>query len=575
MRKNTLIKLLAVLAMCFLIGAALVSCGEEAEDETAKTIVGVEFVGDDLVITYDDGTKTTTAIPAAAECTHENAKAYSLVDHGVRDVNDEGYDPANPESRFVNGVILNVCNDCRGAWTTEGVLHVGYTTVETGATCLEPAYVATVCDVPGCGAHFDKHPEGEIGGHKYVVTIEGDYCTGGTKVETCSICAPGTEGHEIRTPIEATAEEGFDGRHTVAEWTIVEEPTFAAAGVIAGQCTKEGCTLGTVVKEIPKLTKKASDDTYTFAIADPRESCKDSGEYTYTHKATGEVVTVVEEGTADHYLEGQLMIPSTSTTHKVYRVEDFKAGAIVEFDNHKIVNCYEEELAVFYCDAVHDNGATCKEPVTIWAAKAHTASDWMDDPNNTATCEKVGKEIKICTVCKAAGINTVLETRDKAKLPHDIVYSETLYADANGAAVLDITKLENVGAKAYRFGDCSKCDHTQYDEVADFKSEITVKTTCQAPGKFTVTYTKVSGEAVKQDFVIAQLAHKLNGIELVLHTDATPKIYTVAELKAIKADVVLIAPDNTDPNLNYDVYGIQCDCVCGCPTHIVSIRVAK
>ena len=55
MRKNTLIKLLAVLAMCFLIGAALVSCGEKEDDNAdVKTIVGVDFADGKLVIAYNE-----------------------------------------------------------------------------------------------------------------------------------------------------------------------------------------------------------------------------------------------------------------------------------------------------------------------------------------------------------------------------------------------------------------------------------------------------------------------------------------------------------------------------------------
>ena len=75
MRKNTLIKLLAVLVMCLTIGAAFVACSEEPADNAAnndvKVIVSVAVdANNNLVITYNDNTTNTVALPKEAECEH-------------------------------------------------------------------------------------------------------------------------------------------------------------------------------------------------------------------------------------------------------------------------------------------------------------------------------------------------------------------------------------------------------------------------------------------------------------------------------------------------------------------------
>ena len=585
MRKNTLIKLLAVLAMCFLIGAALVSCGEEEVDETAKTIVGVEFVGDDLVITYDDGTKTTTAIPAAAECTHENAKAYSLVDHGVRGVNDPGY----AESRFVNGVILNVCNDCRKAWTTEGVLHVGYETVETAATCLEPAYVATVCQIPGCGEHFDKHPEGEIGGHVYVTTIEGDYCTGGTEVKTCSICAVGTEGHEIRTTIEATADEGFDGRHTVAEWTITKAPTFDEKGTIEGQCTKEGCLNKTVIKTLEKAVKMDNANGYTYLKSESSEigKCGDDGIYVYKHDATGEtfqveVLDTSAPGEIYHELNGVKMVSTDQVPagEELKYAYDYLTKGVINFANlADEISCYKAVEAHFYCTAKHDTGEECGKDIMIYVTKAHTYGGWEKVNAADVPCAKDTDYKRTCTV---AGCDHV-ETKTFPKENCAPVYTDVLYTSNDGTdVVFDASKEANIGKVPYYKGVCKHCNTAMYKLVPEYKYEEIDAATCQADGMGKVTYKLNNGDTKTVNVVLAQFAHQItvNGVKEDIKSAEKPEnadvVYYADDAKY--AGLIVVTNDQKAAfEAGEKVIGyMHCDCTCtGCPAHDVTIWVKK
>ncbi|MBO5315958.1 MAG: hypothetical protein J6B48_05975 [Clostridia bacterium] len=587
MRKNTLIKLLAVLAMCFLIGAALVSCGEEAEDETAKTIVGVEFVGDDLVITYDDGTKTTTAIPAAAECTHENAKAYSLVDHGVRDVNDEGYDPANPESRFVNGVILNVCNDCRGAWTTEGVLHVGYTVDGTEATCTTLATTYTICDIPGCGAHFNINTEaGELKDHVLSTEIVGDYCEGGKKVTTCANC-----NYLEEVEIPKAADDGFDGIHNVAAgtWEVVTPATATTKGVVKGVCTVDLCGK-TVTKEIGVLPDKADNDEYDFdeENSDMFVACGDSANYIYTHKATGLKFNVTKAGeeVIKHELNGKLMtsveqVPAGKEFESAYYLEDYKG--IITFANHP-VSCDKAALAHFICTAEHDNGTVCGKDISVYVKLKHTTVDanWVTVPGQEPACKVPVKQTQDCTVCGTT-VDKELPLQD-----HNYEYkSDILYTKNGDSYVAGYTFPEKANAASdipalYYQGVCKYCQGLEYTALTeyDYNFKVEAAATCQGNGSAVITYKKASdGTTATVTVVLPKFAHKttVNG-EKVDIVEGKENIKVViynadhADYKNLVKELDNVAFSATSPVLGY----IHCDCDCeGCVSHDVTVWVQK
>lgn len=573
MRKNTLIKLLAVLVMCFLVGAALVSCGEGETEETVKTVVGVQFVGDDLVITYSDGTKTTTAIPAAAECKHEGANQYSLVDHGVRSENDADF---AEKGKFVNGVILNVCNDCCSAWTEDGVLHVGYATETVPATCTAKACVARVCEIPGCGERFDKKEVGELADHVLSTVVTGDNCLGGEKTTTCANC----DYKVVEEIPESTEVEDFAGKHTVADWTITKAPTFDAKGTIEGQCTVCSKTL---TEELLTAVKMKDSNGYTYNKSASTEItvCGMSGVYAYTHDATGETFTVTvpyTENVVKHTLNGQLMIsadmvPAGKELDMAYDVD---TDGIKTFAN-KTVTCYAAVEAHFCCTAKHDTGETCGKDIMIYVKEAHTYGDWVKVDANAIECAGETQYVRTCTVAECGA----KDYKMFPKVDCEPEYTNTLYTANDGTDVVFDASLEaNIGKTPFYKGVCKHCKDVTYKAVTEYAYAEVTPATCQANGLGKVTYKKATdGNTVTVDVVLAQFAHKItvNGeTEYIKSSDASDFIYYADDARY--ADLIIITNDQkADFEAGKKVVGyMQCDCTCdNCRAHDVTVWVMK
>ena len=573
MRKNTLIKLLAVLAMCFLIGAALVSCGEkEAEKTDVKTIVGVDIADGKLVIAYNDGTSANVALPEAEECEHKNVVKIVTEKHAMA-----------ADGTVSNDEVLNVCNDCHEAWVVYTVEHTPVDYVdEKAATCTEDGYRTTKkCDT--CGKLLDEYTVTlPATGHDYtdapLYWISGNDCEGGVKGQNCvNGC-----GEVKQTVIDAASDADYDGIHTVNNWTTVVAPTTTTTGTVVGTCSVDRCG-ATVTKTIGALPNKVSNDEYTFDTnSDMYVACGDSADYRYVHNETNLEYHVLVAGNdvVKHSLNGKLMtsveqVALGTEFENAYYYDEHEG--IITFANHPL-KCDEAVLAHFYCTAVHDGGEVCGADISIYVKVKHTTVDnaWVTVPGQDPACTTKVKQAQNCTVCGQTQYKTL------AKQKHNFVYeSDVLYAEGrDGSAIFDPTLESNKDKVPYYQGVCSYCGGTEYKTATNYKFTVVTKATCQADGAAKVTYTKASnGQTETVNVVLAQFAHKttVNGVKVDIvqgKENIKVVIYNAdhANYKDLVKELDNVHFSETEPVLGY----IHCDCTCeGCDLHDVTVWVQK
>ncbi len=574
MRKNTLIKLLAVLAMCFLIGAALVSCGEKEDDNAdVKTIVGVDFADGKLVIAYSDGTSANVALPEAKECDHKNVVKIITEKHAVA-----------ADGTVSNDEILNVCNDCHEAWVVYAVEHTPVDFVDAkGATCTEDGYTTTKkCDT--CGIPLDEFTTIEKAtGHDYegapLYWISGNACAGGVKGQDCvNGC-----GEVKETVINAASDADFDGIHTVETWVTVVAPTATSEGKVKGVCTVDRCG-ATVEKTIGALPNKASNTEYTFdANSDMFTQCGDAADYRYVHNETNLEYHVVIAATpaVKHELNGKKM----TSVEQVVAGTEFETAyyydevpGVILFANHPLV-CDEAVLAHFVCTAKHDGGATCGKDISVYVKAKHTPGNnqWVNVDPAKKNCVEAVEQTRECDKCD------LHDTRINPVQPHDYKYtSDVLYTKDgdNYVAGFNASLEANIGKTPYYRGVCEYCGGYEYKAVTNYKYAVDKAATCQADGLGKVTYNKASnGELVTVNVVLAQFAHKttVGGVKVAIvegKEDKKVVIYNAdhADYKDLVKELDNIAFSETEPVLGY----IHCDCTCeGCALHDVTVWVQK
>ncbi len=581
MRKNTLIKLLAVLAMCFLIGAALVSCGEkEAEKTDVKTIVGVDIADGKLVIAYNDGTSANVALPEAEECEHKNVVKIVTEKHAMA-----------ADGTVSNDEVLNVCNDCHEAWVVYTVEHTPVDFVdEKAATCTEDGYrTSKKCDT--CGKLLDEYTVTlPATGHDYtdapLYWISGNDCEGGVKGQNCvNGC-----GEVKQTVIDAASDADYDGIHTVNNWTTVVAPTTTTTGTVVGTCSVDRCG-ATVTKTIGALPNKVSNDEYTFDTnSDMYTQCGDAADYRYVHNETNLEYHVIINATAEvkHELNGKLLNSAdqvAGTLENAYFYDEYQG--IVLFANHPL-QCDEAVLAHFICTAVHDGGEVCGKDISIWVKTRHTTLDnaWVTVPGQAPACTTNVQQAQNCTVCGQTQYKTL------AKQSHNYVYnSDVIYTKNNTEYVAgyqfpaEVNGASDIPALYYR-GVCQYCGGYEYKALTNYKFTVDVKATCEADGEATITYKKASdGTTVTVEVVLAQYAHKTvvagNRVDIIEGKENIKVvIYNAdhADYKDLVKELDNVNFSTTEPVLGY----IHCDCDCttvegeeACLSHDVTVWVQK
>lgn len=418
MRKNTLIKLLAVLVMCLTIGAAFVACSEEPADTSAnndvKVIVSVAVdANNNLVITYNDNTTSTVALPKEAECEHREDR--------------QAWWPLAEHTATANGTYLKVCHDCQDAWIIYDSRHqIVEKEITVPATCTEAGYVTNkYCEI--CGYTENVIEELPALGHDLgeLIVIANDdesICvSGGTHLKECSRC-----DYVWSETVEAAEDKGIDGQHTVTVWETVVAPTVDAAGSAAGYC--DVCDAYVEV-ELPAL----NTTDYNREITDKVLHCGDEGKYTYTHKETGLKYDVIRPA-HDHGLVGldgkhhelKSAVVDNPAASEWYSTADFPQ--IKEFVEDSINSCTTPVLAYYVCEHINDDGVPCGGVVDIYAITGHEFTVELTDKYEAPKCGVDGKKWFKCYACDKEDFETV------PALEHNFVYNCDEYTDLTVAA---------------------------------------------------------------------------------------------------------------------------------------------
>ncbi len=491
MRKNTLIKLLAVLAMCFVIGAALVACSETEEPvETAKSVASVNFNAGKLVIAYDDGTTESVDLPAPASCQHP---------HELRSVEVEAHTAA------ANGTYIDVCPDCGWAWIRYEQRHVWVDKViNVQPTCTAEGYtIESYCWI--CGLLSEKTDIKEPVDHVWsegVDVIDGNICVnGGNTIYTCTFGC----GETKVEPIKAAANEGIDGHHTVDAWDFETfAPTLTVDGAAIGECTVCGETVtydlaaflnedGTYNKEVygvnetpktscsqalvAKFTLLADDTIY---YADYEVAPAGSAHMLYSN-VEKKLVPVYAAGTVD---------PVTGEEY-AYSILEF--DGIEQFSNIPINSC-KTALAHYHCEVDYCQA----DAVDIFAYGDH---DWTVIEQDEIKCGVEAFQSVQCPDCLKE------DTLSLGIREHNYEYVGLVNESVNA---------EDCDAFSYivrcTHDNCSESNTftlTAEDVVVD---RTTTPATCEDFGTYYVTYT-VPGTSVilTCNQLISKEEHYLNG----------------------------------------------------------------
>lgn len=495
MRKNTLIKLLAVFAMCFLIGAALVACGEAEVDTDIKGISSVAFDNDgNLVVTYTDNSTQTVELPEAAACQHFNTVSYDLVEH----------------TQTMAGVKLTVCDDC--GWAKLDKNNMDHVWVDgevvVDPTCTEEGYTTTqycsICDLPSEKTNVTD-PAGHTWGEWEVTVAEGkNLCIdGGSQTRYCEKC----DAFETEA-VAAKAEEGFDGYHTVETWEkVVDITDVNSTGLVKGLCTV--CGEYTDVLTIPAVVeykdgKEVTNAAYTKEIITAKVHCNDDGVYKYTHTATGLEFVITRKGTSHGLLDAEgKFVPLYSSSEAnagVYSTAVW-GDKIKEFVDQAIESCNQPVLAYYICEGTNDAGEQCCGVVDIFAVAGHTFNaEAVKNADVPAECGKAGTDWKKCQYCEAE------QAFEIKALEHNYVYADQ-YAD-----------LKAEGNTYYYTGVCTLCGGTDKQYVVDYK-EVKTPADCENDGNIAITYKNHKGEERTGSETLAATGHAvlINGemVELV------------------------------------------------------------
>lgn len=366
-----IVKLFAIVVMCFMIGAALVACGSEGPQgpQGPQGEVGPQGPAGANGADGEDGEDLT-----CGDSAHNWAET-GLV-FAKHTVDSEG-------------IVLYPCVDC-GVLKAVVEGHKYDTLVETIApTCTEAGYTTYSCR---CGATENRddtdalgHTWGEWEESLYSSSYVGCACEKETlQVRHCTVCevqddktntipAPGhvyttwtptidesnTESPCLQLPLEAAACDNCDHKechavrpvegataegHHFGDWYIVTEPTADAEGTIRRECAV--CALSHPAVGVENGTIPALNETdYTYDVT-TAPTCVDAGEATYTI-VVGEdtlVVTVALEALGHDYTNGVYEItkkPTYATSEEEFLSGDCNGSVNVTCDVCKAVATFE------------------------------------------------------------------------------------------------------------------------------------------------------------------------------------------------------------------------------------------
>ena len=366
-----IVKLLAIVVMCFMIGAALVACGTEGpqgpqgpQGEKGETgAAGApgadgEDGEDGKDLTCGDSTHVwaeTGIVYAEHTVDSEGIVLYPCVDCGVLKAEIVGHEyvagtPVAPTCTEEGYTVYTCsCGDSYEDDVTEIVPHAFGEWVDTlyhetfgGCKCECPTVYAREC--PDCGERETKEdPAVDHVYTEWTATVDESDTTSPClrlplEAAACDNCDH-RECHAVR-PVEGATAKG----HSFNAWHIVTAPTATTEGTISRECADCATshpTVGVETDTIPALNE--TDYTYNVTTA---PTCVDAGEATYTI-VVGEdslVVTVALEALGHNHTNGVYEItkkPTYATSEEEFLSGDCNGSVDVTCDVCGVATSYE------------------------------------------------------------------------------------------------------------------------------------------------------------------------------------------------------------------------------------------
>ena len=521
MNKNTIIKLIAVLAMCFLIGGALVACkgaagpagpqgpqGEKGETgaagSTPELTIGAN--GNWFADGVDLGVKAPSADAACAE-------------------HDFAYVDVVKHTQTEDGIVVKACKTCGFAAITTETLHV-MKDGEIPANCLEAKWVGSFCEI--CNFKGEGKFVGEALGHDYTKaqpvteTYNGKYiCVdGGMLVQHCKLCKD----------IQYTTVEAGEYPHTIYNWSLIGQPTEDNYGVAFGTCTICGAD---EYLDLPLINE------WAFKVLEVVD-CGNDGEYEYTYV------------NADRNLNLSFKLDIEATGHKLdgknYAEYDMDAdnsnGVVVPYwygtadaagrlSAHSIkpfagqkFSCGETQSGYFYCEE-------CKDVVNIDVYYDHNGkTEIVTDP----TCCSIGSKKVDCDNCPFDSFSESSETYgvlvDVPALPHVYLYElvETTIE------TIDEEEVQLYNLVGTCKGNGAACDPSNdgytkilAEDIYNVEKKDVKAANCLEYGQVKYTFNKLGADRKYTETVLVpKTNHILNGKEVEIGVDNVVEGMTTA-----------------------------------------------
>ncbi len=451
--RSKILKLIAVLAMCFMVIGALVACGEGAKGnagekgEPGKTGTGIASIvlnedGTKFVITYTDGKTAEVAVPSTACKEHKNVTVHEFKDfeHSAT------YNEAEEKWEFEDGKYLKVCDDCGAAEIVVGVIH-NFEEGTVAPTCTEIGFDGKYC--LDCD-YYEAIEGSEVPAQGHSITVKNDVveddrniCTEGSwKLGVCDRGCGATEPVFVPAP-----------GHTVETWNKNIAPTATQKGKLAGTCTVCG---DACEKEIPAF------NTTDYAYAVEAASCLTGGKETWTYSFNEQTFAYEVALLAKGHSVGDKAVD----TLEKYEYADDAFAYIYGQTGIVALNVVDPK-----CGTLADGYYVCSDCGMSVSIKVYGDHVWGTATTEPATCTSGSKTVKACTV---DGCNGKDEKVADDKLDHSLVYGLIYLADDetfrfttkcstcttmdSNVIVTDLVELDIDGSKA------AKCNEAGFNK---------------------------------------------------------------------------------------------------------------
>lgn len=526
--RNTFVKLFLAVAMCFMIGSALVACGGDVD-------LGV------------------------------NAEGYITINGEATDVKVSGNDVACKEHDVVVSVVKEHTADAEGVYLETCTLCNDYAKVVTetkhdyedgvkqAATCFVDAFEGQVCKI--CGARGEGKTEEGSAGHDWskprAIDLASEHAAacinGGLMMKSCDDCGA------IGAP-EIVSAVG----HVADNWLVTDYPTVDEVGEAKGKCIY--CTqLYTYTLPAIYLEGEFNEAAYSLEYVDGvAPTCIKASQAVYTYKAeeaqnkekvwnSNLKFNVKEDAPATgHFLAGKKAeawklsdgtYPYFADVNGNDKVDTKETLGITLFAGETLACGTADKAGYYTC-------TECKEIVKVNAVTVdHNGPRTLD---TVAKCYAPGVDIVSCYLCKKdveaetyAEHNYVYElvAYDAAGEPIEVVSEDTViakwvltsYCDAK----VPVKEEEEVEATATTYIKCCEQESNEYgekyigsvatkvfddvDEIKSIKLQNTVESTCYAEGYKLYQYVDVdpddenNKEYISVKVALKKAPHTLNG----------------------------------------------------------------